>query len=68
MALKGRYRLIIKATVPGKKWQDTSIAEVDFVTGDTAWIDALRKDSFFAPFFADGAPYTQPWASAPAAP
>ena len=59
------YRLVIKATAKGKKWQDTSIAEVDFATGDEAWLEGLRQDPFFAPFFADGAPYLQPWASKP---
>jgi CheY-like chemotaxis protein len=51
----GRDRLVINATAKGKKWQDTSIAEVDFATGDAAWLEGLRQDPFFAPFFADGA-------------
>ncbi len=61
----GTYRLVIQASAKGKKWQDTSIAEVDFVTGETAWLEALRKDAFYAPFFADGVAYLQPWASTP---
>ena len=61
----GKYRLVIRKTYRGKRWQDTSIGEIVFNTGPTTCLDRLRKDRFFAGFFADGAPYLHPFASTP---
>jgi hypothetical protein len=61
----GTYRLVVLETYKGTRWQDTSIGEVDFITGDVAWLEKLREDPFYAGFFADRAGFLQPYVGEP---